>query len=211
MFSNAYIYIGDLDSCSDEPVVYTITPSTAIAVDDEVASLTVTAPAEGEVFIRMGTWLHFGSNYIVVAKDTVITSVATAVPIKPAISAIALSDNALTWGLQIVSVSCGSLDKRIIAVNTSKLDSRGFGAIIEPASQSNQLIYTLIVKGNSYIYGCALVASLYHAQGDRAEFKVHFQGSFKKEHLFSVRYKSQQEQTEFKEVLKLAGLPVLVI
>jgi hypothetical protein len=32
MSVNACVYIGDLDGCSNEPVVYTITPSTAIAV-----------------------------------------------------------------------------------------------------------------------------------------------------------------------------------
>lgn len=144
MSVKACIYIGDLYGCSNEPFVYTITLSTPIAVD-EVASLTVTAPAEGEVYIRKGAWLHFGANYIVVAKDTVITSVATAVDIESATGAIAVSDTALTWSLQRVLASNSYLNTSKFTVTTSDLENRGFGTIIHPASQSNQSIYTLIV------------------------------------------------------------------
>ncbi|WP_373524808.1 hypothetical protein [Nostoc sp.] len=100
MSVNTFIYVGGLNGGSDEPVVYTITPSTAIAVGDEAVSLTVTEQDLGKVYIRKGSCLHFGANYIVVAEDTVITSVATAVDIKPATSMIALGDTADTWGLQ---------------------------------------------------------------------------------------------------------------
>jgi hypothetical protein len=135
MSINACIYIGDLDGDGDEPVVYTITSSTVITVNDVVARLTVTTPAEGEVYIRQGTWLHFGANYIVVAKDTVITSVAIAVDIEPATSAITLSDTSDTWGLQGVLVSNSYSNNSIFTVTTSDSKNRGLDAIIHPASQ----------------------------------------------------------------------------
>lgn len=207
MSVKACIYIGNLDGCSDEPVVYTITPSIAIAVDDEVASLTVTAPATSEVYIRMGTWLHFGSNYIVVAKDTVITSVATTVDIEPATSAIAVSDTADTWGLQRILANYIHSDNSKFTITTSALESRGLGAIIHPASQSNQSVYTLIVHNGHYTFGRAQVGSLSH-RDESAKFEVRFQAPFAKEVSFAVRATSLK--TALNDVRKLSGLPILV-
>ncbi|PIG92276.1 hypothetical protein [Gloeocapsopsis sp. IPPAS B-1203] len=207
MSVKACIYIGDLYGCSNEPFVYTFTPSTAIAVDDEVASLTVTAPAEGEVYIRKGAWLHFGANYIVVAKDTVITSVATGVDIEPATSAIAVSDTADTWGLQRVLASYIHSDESKFTVTTSDLESRGLGAIIHPASQSNQSIYTLIVQNSRHTFGRAQVGSLSY-RDKSAKFEVFFQAPFGNAILFTAQ--STYRQAQLNKLRQLAGLPVLV-
>lgn len=207
MSVKACIYIGDLYGCSNEPFVYTITPSTAIAVDDDVASLTVTAPAEGEVYIRKGAWLHFGANYIVVAKDTVITSVATAVDIEPATSAIAVSDTADTWGLQRVLASYIHSDKSKFTVTTSDLESRGLGAIIHPASQSNPSIYTLIVQNSRHTFGRAQVGSLSY-RDKSAKFEVFFQAPFGNAILFTAQ--STYRQAQLNKLRQLAGLSVLV-
>ncbi|WP_009630544.1 hypothetical protein [Synechocystis sp. PCC 7509] len=208
MSVNTFIYIGGLNGCSDEPVVYTITSSTVIAVGDKVVSLTVTTPAEGEVYIRKGSCLHFGANYIVVAVDTVITSVATAVDIKPAESAIVLGDTALTWGMQQVRSSYIHSDKSKFTVTTSDLESRGLGAIIHPASRSNQLIYTLIVQNSRHTFGRALIES-FEDQDKSAKFLVGFQARFANKVSFAVRSTSD-EQTALNDLRKLSGLPVLV-
>lgn len=207
MSVKACIYIGELYSCSNEPFVYTINPRTAIAVNDEVASLTVAAPATSEVYIRMGTWLHFGSNYIVVAKDTVITSVATAVDIEPATRAVALSDTALTWSLQRVLASNSYLNTSKFTVTTSDLENRGFEAIIHPASQSNQSIYTLIVHNGHHTFGRAQVGSLSY-RDKSAKFEVFFQAPFGNAVLFTAQ--STYRQAQLNKLRQLAGLPVLV-
>ncbi len=206
MSINACIYIGGLDGDGDEPVVYTITSSTVITVNDVVARLTVTTPAEGEVYIRQGTWLHFGANYIVVAKDTVITSVAIAVDIERAESAIALGDTSDTWGLQRVLAS-NSYSNNSNFVTTSDSKNRGLDAIIHPASQSNQLIYTLIVQNSRHTFGRALICSLLY-QDKSAKFEVSFQARFANKVLFAAR--STSEQTALNDVRKLSGLPILV-
>ena len=206
MCINAYIYVGGLNAGSDEPVVYTITLSTAITVNDVVARLTVTTPAEGEVYIRQGTWLHFGANYIVVAVDTVITSVAIAVDIEPAESVIALGGTSDTWGLQRVLAS-NRYSNNSNFVTTSDSKNRGFGAIIEPASQGTQSIYTLIVQNSRHTFGRALICSPLY-QDKSAKLEVRFQAPFANKVLFAAR--STSEQTALNDVRKLSGLPVLV-
>jgi hypothetical protein len=206
MSVNACVYIGDLDGCSNEPVVYTLTSSTAIAVDDKVVSLTVTTPAEGKVYIRQGAWLHFGANYIVVAKDTVITSVATALDIEPTTNAIALGDTTDTWGLQRVLASNSYSNKLKFTITTSDVKNRGFEAIIYPASQSNQSIYTLIVHNNRYTFGRALVSSLGEPHsGETVTVELSLQSPFKKSVVFFAE--PPTEQAKLNQVFKLSGLP----
>ena len=55
----------------------------------------MTAPEKGKVYIRKGSYLHFETNFIVIAKDTEITSDPTPVYIEQAESTIALFDTAL--------------------------------------------------------------------------------------------------------------------
>lgn len=208
MSVNTFIYVGGLNSCSDKPVVYTITPGIAIAVGDKVASLTVTEQDLGKVYIREGSYLHFETNFIMIAKDTVITAVATDVDIKPATNVIALGDTALTWGMQQVRVSHIHSDKSKFTVITSDLESRGFGAIIHPASGSNQSFYTLIVENSRHTFGRTLVELLEDHDKSSVKLKVGFQAPFANKVLFAQS--TTAEQTDINNVRKRSGLPVLV-
>ncbi len=78
---------------------------------------------------------------------------------------------------------------------------------LQSPSQSNQLIYTLIVQNSRHTFGRALICSLLY-QDKSAKFEVSFQARFANKVLFAAR--STSEQTALNDVRKLSGLPILV-
>ncbi len=233
------IYVGDLVNCSDEPVVYTVKPTIAIAQGDDTASLQVTLPSTGRVYLRKGAWLHFGANHIIVAEDTLVTATATIVEIEPAAAAIAITDTATTWGLQRIlsptniplqsdstmvsrtdlsnglqgsEVKTGTKLTSSVATITNP-DDRAFWATVFPASQGTQSIFALIVRsGGRHAFGRAQVGTTSDDGNIEEISRISFDLSFQAPYanLGVYQHLSTVEQTNLNSVRKLAGLPALV-
>jgi hypothetical protein len=77
------------------PTVYTLTVGTTIAV----AAVTASLSANVACWIEKGTYLYFGSNFVVAAESKSIGTSATSIAIQPALAEIVSTTEGTTYGL----------------------------------------------------------------------------------------------------------------
>lgn len=100
-------WVQALDYGVSKPTIYTIEAETAIAADDETASLSSTAAVK---LYRRDVLKFPGKAVIVIAEDIEVLTTATTVKILPAVEAITIGATAKTYGmLPILSMAEGGL------------------------------------------------------------------------------------------------------
>ena len=195
--AGSLIKVANLFKCASEPTVYELTPAAAADAGDEsidlyISSPTGTTPAP-QVRLQKGTKLYFGVALtpVTVSADTLVTGTAagsaTTVPVDPLETAIAATDKARTWGLQMIlsptdipvtdndttvdrsdltyglqgsQVKTGK-EKSSQITTISRTDDRAFWEVIYPASQGAQNIFAHIIRtGGVHVWGVAKVMSL---------------------------------------------------
>lgn len=77
------------------PTEYTITTEAAVIANDVSVSLTASVAC----WIEKGTYLYFGSDFLVAAESKLIATTATTLAIQPAADAVADAATATTYGL----------------------------------------------------------------------------------------------------------------
>lgn len=195
--AGSIIKVANLFKCASEPTVYVLTPAAAAAVGDTEIDLYISSPIGTTpvptVFLQKGTRLYFGTGYtpVTVAADTTVdgTTAATAdtVPVDPLTAAIAVSDTAQTWGLQMIlsptdipltdndttvdrsdltyglqgsTVKTGKEKSSAVAI-IARTDDRAFWEIVYPASQGAHNIFVHIIRtGGVRAWGPAKIMSL---------------------------------------------------
>lgn len=110
--SGSCLLVAPLRNCAEEPDTYLITNTVAIAAAATTATLQLTSvtrdgdpvtPVPADVYLREGSRLYFGTNFVTLREDATVTSAAAiAVDIEPAVGAIAAAATAQTWALYLL-------------------------------------------------------------------------------------------------------------
>ena len=109
--SGSCLLVSNIENCGDEPILYNITNTAAIAAAATTATLSVVSatqdgvavtPAPTSVVLREGSRLYFTPTSFITIKNETTVGTATVVDIEPATAAIASAGTALTWAMQLL-------------------------------------------------------------------------------------------------------------
>jgi hypothetical protein len=237
------LYVSRLAACASEPLVYTLVLNGATVVNDTAVDfdgITPVPTATNPLFLRNGSRLYFGANFITIDGDQTITAAtATNIAVRDVTAIVADNATTTTWGMKRIlsptniplTSNSNTVDRKdltdglqgsnVVTGKTlesavqiiTRVDDLAFWDVCFPASESGENIYAVIVRPETRMaFGQAQVSNSSVDGGINEIARDQFTLMYQAPYAYTSTYtrSTAVQKTAMNATASLTGLPLFV-